>query len=59
MTNDRRQKRVVCHKQHATKHNSRDTVSKELYKIHSNDAGMSFGWTNSHRGTDDKHSTDF
>lgn len=30
--------------QNATKHNSLDTVSKELYKIHSKDAGMSCGW---------------
>jgi len=49
MTSDRRQKRVVCHKHHATKHNSHDTVSKELYKIHSKDAGMSYGWTESQR----------
>ena len=33
--------------------------SNELYKIHSNDAGMSCGWTNCHRDTDDKHTTDF
>lgn len=43
----------IYHKQHETKHNSCDTVSKELYKIHSKDAGMSCGWTDSHRNTDD------
>jgi hypothetical protein len=36
---------VVLHKLQETKHKSCETVSEELYKIHSKDTGMLCGWT--------------